>query len=41
MPLMDRFNIPGTVRVSFAMYTTKEEVDRLVEAVGKAKMMLS
>jgi len=41
MPLMDRFNIPGTVRVSFAMYNTKEEVDRLVEAVEKAKMMLS
>ena len=41
MPLMDRFNIPGTVRASFAMYNTKEEVDRLVEAVEKAKMMLS
>ena len=41
MPLMDRFNIPGTVRASFAMYNTKEDVDRLVEAVEKAKMMLS
>ncbi|MBO4232031.1 MAG: aminotransferase class V-fold PLP-dependent enzyme, partial [Bacteroidales bacterium] len=41
MPLMDRFGIPGTVRASFAMYNTKEEVDRLVEAMRKAKMMLS
>ena len=41
MPLMDRFGIPGTVRASFAMYNTIEEVDRLVEAVRKAKMMLS
>ncbi len=40
-PIMDFYNIPGTVRASFSFYNTKEEVDKLVEAVKKAKMMLS
>ncbi|GAB5398603.1 MAG: cysteine desulfurase [Aureisphaera sp.] len=40
-PIMDFYNIPGTVRASFAFYNTIEEVDRLVNAVKKAKMMLS
>ena len=33
-PLMDRFGIAGTARASFALYNTREEVDRLVEALG-------
>jgi cysteine desulfurase / selenocysteine lyase len=40
-PIMDFFEIPGTVRASFAFYNTKEEIDIFVEAVKKAKMMLS
>lgn len=32
-PLMDRLDIPGTVRAGFACYNTVEEVDRFVEAV--------
>lgn len=40
-PVMQHFQIPGTIRASFALYNTQEEVDRLVEAVKKAKMMLS
>lgn len=40
-PIMEFYNIPGTVRASFAFYNTKEEVDRLLAAVKKAKMMLS
>jgi cysteine desulfurase/selenocysteine lyase len=40
-PLMKRFGIPGTVRASFAMYNTKEEVDRLVNAIKKAIKMLT
>src|SRR5665213_2467417 len=40
-PLMKRFGIPGTVRASFAMYNTKEEVDRLASAIKKAIKMLS
>lgn len=39
-PLMDRLGIPGTVRASFAMYNTFEEIDTLVEALHKAKKML-
>lgn len=39
-PLMDRFGIPGTVRASFAIYNTKEDVDRLVDAVRRAAKML-
>ncbi len=40
-PIMDFYNVPGTVRASFAFYNTKEEIDALVEAVKKAKLMLS
>jgi cysteine desulfurase/selenocysteine lyase len=40
-PIMNFFNIPGTIRASFAFYNTKEEIDVLVDAVKKAKMMLS
>lgn len=40
-PIMDFYNIPGTVRASFAFYNTMEEVDALVNAVKKATMMLS
>ena len=36
-PVMDRFGIPGTVRASFAIYNTKEEVDKLVKGIEKIK----
>ena len=39
-PVMTRFGIPGTVRASFAVYNTLEEVDVLVKAVTRAAMML-
>ncbi|MBV1923020.1 MAG: cysteine desulfurase [Flavobacteriaceae bacterium] len=39
-PIMEFYKIPGTVRASFSFYNTKEEVDVLVNAVKKAKMML-
>jgi cysteine desulfurase, sufS subfamily len=39
-PIMDFYHIPGTVRVSFALYNTFEEVDILVEGLKKAKRML-
>lgn len=39
-PLMKRFDIPGTVRASFAMYNTFEEVDTLVAGVQKAVKIL-
>ena len=40
-PIMQYFNIPGTIRASFAFYNTKEEIDIFVEAVKKAQTMLS
>ncbi|WP_159801492.1 aminotransferase class V-fold PLP-dependent enzyme [Flavobacterium sp. MK4S-17] len=40
-PVMDFFNVPGTVRASFSFYNTKEEIDALAEAVKKAQRMLS
>ncbi len=40
-PVMEFFNIPGTIRASFAFYNTKEEIDVMVEAVKKAQLMLS
>ncbi len=39
-PIMDHYGIPGTVRASFALYNTKEEIDVLVQAVQKAVNML-
>ena len=39
-PIMDFYQIPGTVRASFSFYNTKEEVDRLIEGIQKAKLML-
>ncbi|MDA7807996.1 cysteine desulfurase [Flavobacteriaceae bacterium] len=39
-PIMDFFEIPGTVRASFSFYNTFEEVDRLVAGVRKAVLML-
>ena len=39
-PIMDFYGISGTARASFSFYNTKEEIDRLVEALRKAKMML-
>ena len=40
-PLMTFLGIPGTVRCSFAIYNTLEEIDKMAEAVQKAAQMLS
>ena len=40
-PIMDFFNIPGTIRVSFCFYNTTREIDTLVDALKKASTMLS
>lgn len=40
-PIMDFYNIPGTIRASFAFYNTKAEIDVLVAGIKKAQMMLS
>ena len=39
-PLMNRFEIPGTARASFAFYNTKEEIDIFIEALKRAVKML-
>jgi len=39
-PLMQRFDIVGTCRASFAFYNTKEEIDAFVEALKKVVLML-
>lgn len=40
-PIMDFYAIPGTIRASFAFYNTKAEIDLMINALKKAKMMLS
>lgn len=39
-PLMDFFEIPGTIRASFAFYNTKEEIDIFISALNRAINML-
>ena len=41
MPLMDFYQIPGTIRASFSFYNSKEEVDVLISALELATEMLS
>ncbi|MBP5408554.1 MAG: cysteine desulfurase [Prevotella sp.] len=38
-PLMDRLGIQGTVRASFALYNTKEEIDTLVAGIRRVSQM--
>ncbi len=40
-PVMHHFGIPGTLRISFALYNTFDEIDSFVEALKKAILMLS
>jgi len=39
-PIMDFYNIPGTIRASFAFYNTKEEINIFVKSIVRAKNML-
>ncbi|HRE40436.1 MAG TPA: cysteine desulfurase [Ignavibacteria bacterium] len=39
-PLIDFYKLPGTVRASFAVYNTFEEIDRLIEGIHKVKKMI-
>lgn len=40
-PIMDKYKIPGTARISFGVYNTKEEINRCVDAINRAINMLS
>lgn len=39
-PLMKRYNLPATARASFSLYNNKEDIDRLITALKKAKELL-
>jgi cysteine desulfurase/selenocysteine lyase len=39
MPLMERFQVPATVRASFALYNTCEEVDALFAALHQVRKL--
>jgi len=41
MPVMDRFAIPATARASFAMYNTRQEVDKFIQAVLAAQKVFN
>ena len=40
-PIMEHYKIPGTARMSFAVYNTNEEIDSCITAIKKAQKMLS
>ena len=40
-PIMDYYQIPGTIRASFSFYNTREEIDLFIQAVDRAKTMLT
>ena len=40
MPIMKKLGIEGTIRLSFAIYNTKEDIDKCIEALQKATRML-
>ncbi|MEL6816628.1 MAG: aminotransferase class V-fold PLP-dependent enzyme, partial [Cyanobacteria bacterium J06598_3] len=39
-PIMHQYQIPGTMRASFAFYNTREEIDLMMEAIRRAMQML-
>jgi cysteine desulfurase/selenocysteine lyase len=41
MPVMDFFKIPGTARASLALYNNSDDIDRLIEAIGKARKIFA
>lgn len=40
-PIMQHFQIPGTARISFAVYNTKEEIDRFIQILNEAIVILT
>ncbi|OIP05516.1 MAG: cysteine sulfinate desulfinase [Bacteroidetes bacterium CG2_30_32_10] len=40
-PIMDWYGIPGTIRASFALYNTKEEIDGMIKSLQKVIEMFS
>ena len=40
-PIMQFFEIPGTIRASFSFYNTRAEIDKMMDALAVAKRMLA
>ncbi len=40
-PLMERLGIPATARASFGLYTTKEDIDALIDGIGKVRRLFA
>jgi cysteine desulfurase/selenocysteine lyase len=40
-PVMDRFNVPATIRASLGVYNTREDIDVLVRGIGKVQEMFA
>ena len=40
-PLIDHLGVPGTVRISFGLYNTREDIDRFIQGLKRAVRMLS
>jgi len=41
MPVMDFFGVPGTARASLALYNTRDDIDRLIDALHAARKIFS
>lgn len=41
MPLHERFHLPATTRASFYLYTTKDDIDNLVEGLDKVRKIFA
>ena len=41
MPVMERFGVPATARASFAFYNNKDDVDRLIASLLRARELFS
>ena len=39
-PLMNRFGIEGTIRASFAVYNTEEEIEALAEGIKRVALLM-
>ena len=39
MPLMQRYGVDGTIRTSIGLYSNKDDIDQMIEALNKAKDM--
>ena len=39
-PIMTRFGLPATARASFAIYNTRDDIDRLVEGLAAVRKMM-